>query len=96
MTMIENVSRYYDGPLTQVPQKKTGVYTIGVFRNWPASKTVKYIEHTWEDGDSLGALSALYGDGSKYWWEIMEINSEIINPLNISPGTVIRVPYGNQ
>jgi len=94
--MIENVSRYYDGPLTQVPQKSTGVYTIGVFRKWPASTKRNYIEHIWEDGESLGALAARYGDGSKYWWEIMEINPQITNPLSIVPGAVIRVPYGNQ
>lgn len=93
--MIENVSRYYDGPLVQVPQKYTGVYTIGVFRKFPASKRVKYIEYTWVDGDSLGALAERYGDGAKYWWEIMEINPQITDPFTIAPGTIIRVPYGN-
>ena len=93
--MIENVSRYYDGPLTQVPHKYTGVYTIGVFRKFAAYNKVKYIEHTWVEGDTLSALSDTYGDGAKYWWEIMEINPEITNPFNIEPGTVIKVPYGN-
>ena len=93
--MIENVSRYYDGPLTQVPHKYTGVYTIGVFRKFPQKTRVKYIEYTWVDGDSLGALSDQFGDGPKYWWEIMEINPDITNPFKIAPGTIIKVPYGN-
>ena len=93
--MIENVSRYNDGPLTQVPHKYTDVYTIGVFRKFSQFKKVKYIEYTWVDGDSLGALSDTYGDGPKYWWEIMEINPDITNPFNIEPGTIIKVPYGN-
>jgi hypothetical protein len=92
--MIENVSRYYDGPLVQIPDKYTGVYTIGVFRKFPTSTTVDYIEYIWKEGDSLASLSQTYGDGSKYWWEIMEINPEIINPIAIVPGTVIRIPYG--
>lgn len=94
--MIENVSRYYDGPLTQIPHKYTGAYTIGVFRKWPGSSKVNYVEHIWVDGDSLGSLAEQYGDGAKYWWEIMEINPEIVNPLSITPGTLIRVPYGTQ
>lgn len=93
--MIENVSRYYDGPLTQIKHKYTGVYTIGVFRKFPSSKTVKYIEYTWVYGDSLGALAEQFGDGSKYWWEIMEINPDITDPFKIEPGTIIRIPYGN-
>jgi hypothetical protein len=93
---IEIVSRYNDGPLFQLPDKYSSIYNIGVFRKWPSTIQRRYVEHTWEDGDSLGALAARYGDGSKYWWEIMEINPEIINPLNITPGTVVRVPYGNQ
>ena len=94
--MIENVSRYYDGPLLQIPHKYTGVYTISVFRNFPDYTKVQYLDHTWEDGDTLSTLSAKYGDGAKYWWEIMEINPEITDPFKIEPGTVIKVPYGNK
>ena len=93
--MIENVSRYYDGPLIQIPHKYTGEYTIGVFRKFPNSITTNYFDYTWVDGDSLGALAERFGDGPKYWWEIMEINPEITNPFTITPGTVIRMPYGN-
>ena len=92
--MIENVSRYYDGPIFQVPHKYTGVYTIAVFRKFPASTKVNYIEHVWEYGDSLAALSEHYGDGAKYWWEILEINPNILSPFDIKPGQVIRIPYG--
>jgi len=33
--------------------------------------------------------------GTKFWWEITDINPEILDPFDIVPGTVIRIPYGN-
>lgn len=91
--MIERVSRYYDGPLAQLKKKASNSYTIAVFRKFPDSKKVSYIEYVWVDGDSLGNLAQTYLGNSKYWWEIMEINPEIADPFDILPGTVIRVPY---
>lgn len=91
--MIERVSRYYDGPLAQIRQKNTNKYTIAVYRKFPESRSVKYTEYTWVDGDSLGSLAKVYIGNSRYWWEIMEINPEIVDPLNIPPGTVLRMPY---
>jgi nucleoid-associated protein YgaU len=93
--MIERVSRYYDGPLTQTPDKYTGDYVISVFRRFPDSRTINYISYVWKEGDSLSHLSETFGVGAKYWWEIMEINPQIVDPFNIAEGTVIRIPYGN-
>jgi LysM repeat protein len=93
--MIERVSRYYDGPLTQTPDKYTGEYVISVFRRFPTSRAVNYISYTWKNGDSLSRISETFGVGAKYWWEIMEINPEITDPFDIPEGTVLRVPYGN-
>ena len=93
--MIERVSRYYDGPLGQTPNKYTGTYEISVYRAFPSSTAVNYLTYSWKDGDSLANLAAVYCGGSKYWWEIMDINPEISDPFSILPGTVIRVPYGN-
>jgi hypothetical protein len=93
--MIERVSRYYDGPLSQTAHKYTGNPTVSVYRAFPTSKKVQYVEYTWADGDAIAILAQAYGLGSKYWWEIMEINPEIDDPFNIAAGTVIRVPYGN-
>ena len=92
--MIERVSRYYDGPLAQPTHKYTGEPTIAVFRAFPESISASYSEYVWKEGDTLGAFAEKYLGGSKYWWEIMEINHEITDPFGILPGTVIRVPRG--
>jgi len=91
---IERVSRYNDGTLAQVTYEHTGTYQITVYRKWPEKMTVKYVEHTWKYGDTLANLANTYLGGSKYWWEIMDINPEIIDPFSIDPGTVIRIPNG--
>lgn len=93
--MIERVSRYYDGSLTQTVDKYTGEYIISVFRNFPDNKNINYITYTWKNGDSLSSLSEVFGVGVKYWWEILEINPEIFDPFEITEGTILRVPYGN-
>jgi nucleoid-associated protein YgaU len=93
--MIERISRYYDGPLAQTPNKYSGDYEISVFRSWPGAQSISYIDYTWKEGDSLAALAHAYGLGANFWWEIMDINPEVLNPFHISPGTVLRVPYGN-
>ena len=51
--------------------------------------------YTWVDGDSLGEVAKRYNLIPKYWWEIMDINPEILDPFNIEPGTKLRIPYGN-
>jgi len=89
---IERVSRYYDGTLAQVTSGPESKFQIAVFRLWPDGKEVTYFNHTWVITDSLAALAQSYCGGSKYWWEIMDINPEILDPFNIEPGTVIRIP----
>ena len=93
--MIERVSRYYNGSLTQTPDKYTGEYIISVFRRFPDSQQVNYITYTWKEGDNLSILSEVFGVGYKYLWEILEINPEIQDPFDIPEGTILRVPYGN-
>ena len=91
---IERVSRYNDGALAQVLYEHTNTYQITVFRTWPQQVTATFKEYTWVYGDNLAALAERYCGGAKYWWEIMDLNPEITHPLNINPGDVIRVPYG--
>lgn len=93
--MIERVSRYYDGSLTQTPEKYIEGYVISVFRRFSNSKEVNYITYTWKNGDTLSNLSEVFGVGAKYWWEILDINPEILDPFDITEGTILRVPYGN-
>lgn len=93
--MITRISRYFDGKLFQPKHKYTGVRHVIVDRVYPAFQKTSYFDHSWVYGDSLGALAEKYLSTSKFWWKIMEINPEISDPFSITPGTVIRIPYGS-
>lgn len=92
--MIERVSRYYDGPLAQLPQKYTASPTIAVFRKFPETISTSYAQYTWVDGDTFSSISHSVKGGAKFWWEILDINPTITDPFSIEPGTKIYVPYG--
>jgi nucleoid-associated protein YgaU len=91
---IERVSRYNNGTLAQIAYQHTKSYQITVYRAWPSFATATFTTYTWKYGDSLANLADRYCGGPKYWWEIMDLNPEITHPLQIEPGTVIRIPYG--
>ena len=93
--MITRLSRYFNGKLFQPKHKYTGVQNIVVDRTFPYFQKISYLDYTWIYGDSLGSLAEKYLGNSKLWWKIMEINQEISDPFSISPGTVIRIPYGS-
>ena len=42
--------------------------------------------------DRLDALANKYLGDSQLWWQILDINPEVINPFNITPGTQLRIP----
>lgn len=89
MTVFLN-SRYANGPLAQVRAGET--YTTTVFRRFPGVQYVVYIDYTWKDGDQIDSFAhALFGDSS-LWWKIMDANPEVLDPFNIAPGTILRVP----
>jgi nucleoid-associated protein YgaU len=59
---------------------------------FPGTVKVSYTEYTWTVGDNLDYLAAVFLGNPKLWWQIMDINPTISNPLEIEPGTVIRIP----
>lgn len=53
---------------------------------------VNYYQYISQDGDSFELLAAkLLGDGKRYW-EIADMNPQIVWPNDIATGTVLRLP----
>jgi len=42
--------------------------------------------------DRLDTLAQKYLNNPGLWYEILDINPEIIDPTNIAPGTLLRIP----
>ena len=51
-----------------------------------------YWEHTYVEGERLDSISYKYYNNSQYWWLIVEYNPEINDFINVTPGTILRVP----
>lgn len=89
--MIFLDSRYSDGKLIKHHDSRTNSYQLSVFRKWPNVKTSFFL-YTWDDTDRMDIVAKKFLGNSNYWWQIMDINPEIMNPLSIAAGTKIRIP----
>ena len=82
--MITVLSRYEYNPVVlddgAITASRKTVSDVSVFLY-----TLRY-------GDTLESLAAkLYGDSAQ-WWRLADVNPHVGFPLDISPGTEIRVP----
>jgi hypothetical protein len=52
----------------------------------------RYWEHTYVEGERLDSIAYKYYKNSEYWWLIVEYNPQINDFINLTAGTVLRVP----
>ena len=89
--MIFLDSRYVDGTLTKTWNPRKQQYDLVVLRNW-STYVQSYFYYNWVETDRLDNLATKYLGNPSMWWEIMDINPEILDPLTITPGTQLRIP----
>lgn len=90
--MINTDSRYATGKVSKSYDPRSGSYQIGVSRVFP-TRTNVYYTYTWVDGDRIDVIAQrLYGTSDR-WHFIMDYNPEIIDAMNIAPGTQVRIPH---
>lgn len=89
--MIYLDSRYADGALRDVYDETNGSYQLTVFRRFPYSTGV-YYNYEWVSGDRIDVIALRFLGDQKKWWSIMDFNPEVLNPMDIKPGTILRIP----
>lgn len=89
--MIYLDSRYSDGTLFKAWHAGKQEYHLTVTREWPTYVQSFFI-YEWVEGDRLDNLATRFLGDATLWWQLLDINPEIINPGFISPGTQIRIP----
>jgi hypothetical protein len=89
--MIYADSRYADGSFLKAFDSKTKVFYTTVLRNFPTGSS-DFFYYSWVAGDRIDVIAHKILGSSDFWYKIMDVNPEIIDPMNIEPGTVIRVP----
>lgn len=89
--MIFLDSRYADGTVFKARDARKNTVELTVFRTFPTSSS-DFFWYEWTSADRLDVLSTKFLGSPSLWWVIMDVNPEIINPIVISPGTMIRIP----
>lgn len=90
--MITPQSRYNAQGTTVVRMPdSSGTYNLTALRTIPPSLS-SYTLYTWQAGNRPDLVAAQLLGNPALWWSIFDINPEIIYPLNIPPGTVVRIP----
>lgn len=91
--MIYLDSRYADGTLLKAWDSRATKkqFQLTVFRNWP-TYTTNFFLYVWTEMDRLDIVANKYLGDSQLWWQIMDINPELIDPFDIAPGTQVRIP----
>ena len=89
--MIFLDSRYVNGTLTKTWNPRKEQYDLVVLRNW-STYVQSYFYYNWVETDRLDNLALKYLGNPSMWWEIMDINPEILDPFSITPGTQLRIP----
>lgn len=84
-------SRYALGTLTRVPTAASSAYQQAVFRTVPV-QTANYRLHIWTSTDRPDSVASQFLGDPRLWWQIFDYNPELIYPLNIPVGTVVRIP----
>lgn len=92
--MIRTTSRYSSQEVTYFLDGRTQTTRPTVMRanprfmNFGARKT----SIRWQEGVRIDRLSSrLYGNPEK-WWQLIDENDNILDPLSIEPGTSVILP----
>jgi hypothetical protein len=89
--MIFLDSRYVDGTIYKAYDARNGSYQLTVSRNFPSYYST-FFNYDWVETDRLDDLALQFLGSSDLWWQILDINPEILDPFAINPGTQIRIP----
>lgn len=89
--MIYLDSRYSDGTIFKAYDSRNKSYNLTVFRTFPSYSTDFFV-YEWIETDRIEDIAVQFLGAPELWWQIMDINPEVIDPFNIPLGTQLRIP----
>lgn len=84
-------SRYADGPLFKAYDGRTTRTVTSIYRTWPVLAS-RFLVYEVNEVDRIENLAVHFLGKSELWWKIMDLNPEVLNPFDIPPGTMLRIP----
>lgn len=91
--MIFFDSRYIDSEIRRAQDSRNGKIRFAVYREWPNVNT-QFFYYEWVEGDRIDAVAERFYGSAVFWWRVLDANPDILNPITIAPGTVLRIPNG--
>ena len=85
-------SRYEYSTVDFVSTTLNGSSNPIVFYQFTQLGKITYYEHVYTEGERLDQIASRYYRNPNYWWIIPEFNPSITDFMNITPGTIIRIP----
>jgi hypothetical protein len=90
--MIYLDSRYSDGVLFIAQEPKSNDYMLSVFRTFP-TYNISYYWYEVTENDRIENIAAKTLGKPHLWWQIMDINPDVLNPFDLKPGLQLRIPH---
>jgi len=84
-------SRYSDGTLFKGKDARNNTYVTTVYRYWP-TYLKNVVMYEVKEVDRIEDIAVRYLGNPSLWWKIMDLNPEVLDPFNITPGTLLRIP----
>lgn len=88
--MIRLTSRYATAEIQYILDSRSSETrpTVSRFAVFPPSASEV---HRWRDGDRVDLLGKKYAAKSSQWWTVMDLNSDVIDPLGFTHGSSVVV-----
>jgi nucleoid-associated protein YgaU len=58
----------------------------------PRSRVITYTYHRVVDGERVDTIAKDFYGKAELWWMIADSNPEVLDWLDLEPGTILRVP----
>ena len=88
--MIFEGSRYSTSKVTPVPDAK-GVYHATIYPRSPLA-SLRYQAYRVVFGDRMDTIAAVALGDAELWWQVAQLNPELLYPNDLVPGSIIRIP----
>lgn len=88
--MISINSRYVTTPLQYILDGRGLTTRPTILRDAVEIEDTRQF-YRWRAFDRVDQLGHRYEDDSRYWWRVLDRNTEILDPLNIAVNTKVSV-----
>lgn len=89
--MIHIGSRYQNSPVVYMLDGRTGGTRPTVLRDNTDIEGTSTVSAFWADSSRLDTVGSSLFDEPEQWWRVMDLNPEILDPLSLTAGTLLRI-----